>query len=825
MKNKFKRMVFLTVGMVSVGQLYAQNSVITGSRSLRSSGEIIEVTDADRIPITGGSASSFQPNMNIDKSYDKDYTTLYHSKWGVKNITDTLRYNFEVSTVTTLVYTSRTDDSENGNFKKFTLWALPQTGTSDKDFIKIGEYDFGGIAGSHRIDFTGEEAEKMKSVKSLRFIVEPGIAGLVSCAEMAFYRKNPEVPASVDGIGEITITGGEASSEQDANRAISKSYDRKFSSNYHSTFQNTQFPVTLNYYFEPVNVKKIICFTRVSGTNGNFKEFDLYTLPADGNDPVLLGSYDFKGLSGIYRIDLTREQQILATDSKGIRFVIKSGQNNLVSCAEMAFYGDHETVKPSAEINSETQIDKNTDYDTLVVTTPEAGLTVAPSVSLTAETLTLPVAADGQAARIELAEGATLTTARLTVEKTIPATGIWYFMAMPFDLNTENIKIKSTGNPAVLEQDIRLLTYDAKSRADGQMDQVWQTLTAPAVLAAHTGFAIQISSELAAQHTSLQFISSGEVSVTGANLEKTLVNHTSENELDRFVNFIGIPYLSEMGSQGFYVTSHTNCVALYQYDSQQDLYHTRLYTDETETAIRPYEALFMQASDQNDKLTYNYLHTPIVKAVAVPYPRIEVKMDNDRASLVFDENASSDFRINEDGIKMPAMNLATPMLYIQSTDGKALSVSVEPETERTVKLGVRPGTAGEHTISLGSSTSYQATAIELYDALTDVHTDLLKDSYTFTAGQTGDQKDRFSLRIIKAPTALNEAPISEANIYLNAAGELTVCGTESGTQIDVIDTQGRIVESRISEGHTLTLHTGTGLYLVRIGDKVRKVMR
>ena len=78
MKNKFKRIVFLTVGMVSVGQLYAQNSVITGSRTLRGSGPIIEVTDADRIPITGGSASSFQPNMNIDKSYDKDYTTLYH---------------------------------------------------------------------------------------------------------------------------------------------------------------------------------------------------------------------------------------------------------------------------------------------------------------------------------------------------------------------------------------------------------------------------------------------------------------------------------------------------------------------------------------------------------------------------------------------------------------------------------------------------------------------------------------------------------------------------------------------------------------------------
>lgn len=302
--------------------------------------EIIVVENAEIITVKSAKASIFQTNQNIDKSYDKNYTTLYHSKYDEKGVTVNLQYNFDPTTVSTIVYSTRMDGEENGNFKKFELWALPSE-NADTDYVKVGDYDFDGVMGSHRIDFTGEAALVMKSVKSVRFVVEPGVSNLVSCSEMTFYRKNPVIE-EIEGLEIVNIRSADSSSEEDDSRGIAKSFDRDFKTNYHSKFKGlTVFPVQLNYYFDPINVKKIIYFTRVSdGGNGNFKEFDLYTLPDESTEYVKLGSYDFKGELGEHCIDLTEEQQKLAADSKGLRFVVRSGQNNFASCSEIVFYGD-----------------------------------------------------------------------------------------------------------------------------------------------------------------------------------------------------------------------------------------------------------------------------------------------------------------------------------------------------------------------------------------------------------------------------------------------------------------------------------------------------
>ena len=314
--------------------------------------EQIVVDDAEPLPaIISASASSTQPNQGIAKSYDGNSSTLYHSKYDEKGVTVTLTYNFDPAIVKTIVYTTRLDGNTNGNFKKFGLYALPQ---GSDEYVKIGDYDFNGEAGSHRVDIDAVEPELSK-IRSLQFVVEPGAGNMVSCAEMQFYKPKARI-LEFEGLKNIEIKDAVASSVQ-ADKVIQNSYDRDFSTNYHSVFKasgGTQFPVVLDYFFEPNDLKKIMYFTRRTERNGNFGKFDVL-VSQDGSTYTKIGSYDFNKAAGEYLIELDDAQQKLAEKSKSVRFNVKTGHNDMVSCSEMAFYGKDNTTL-SEKISGESTL-------------------------------------------------------------------------------------------------------------------------------------------------------------------------------------------------------------------------------------------------------------------------------------------------------------------------------------------------------------------------------------------------------------------------------------------------------------------------------------
>ncbi|MBF0728088.1 M60 family metallopeptidase [Bacteroides acidifaciens] len=116
---------------------------------------------------------------------------------------------------------------------------------------------------------------------------------------------------------------------------IEKTYDGKIDDeHYHSVWgQSANFPVTLEYFFDGTqDLDYIIYYTR-SG-NGNFGELDLYTATTDEPEYKLYNSYDFKMQNAASRISFTES---LSKITK-IKFSVKSGLGNFVSCSEMEFY-------------------------------------------------------------------------------------------------------------------------------------------------------------------------------------------------------------------------------------------------------------------------------------------------------------------------------------------------------------------------------------------------------------------------------------------------------------------------------------------------------
>lgn len=141
--------------------------------------------DHEKIGIKSGTASSAQSGYGIEKSFDGDKSTLYHSTWGSTAFPVTLTYNLTTaSKLDYFVYNTRTDGSSNGNFRDFDVLVRESGSTT---FTKVLTKNLNGVAGSWKIYFD----TTLTNVESVRFYIRSGAGdgnGFAACTEMEFYK-------------------------------------------------------------------------------------------------------------------------------------------------------------------------------------------------------------------------------------------------------------------------------------------------------------------------------------------------------------------------------------------------------------------------------------------------------------------------------------------------------------------------------------------------------------------------------------------------------------------------------------------------------------
>lgn len=135
----------------------------------------------------------------------------------------------------------------------------------------------------------------------------------------------------------VIPSGGKASEFQPG-QGIENTWDGKFSADganpYHSIWgQSANFPVTLEYYFQGgADIDYLIYYTRAG--NGNFGELDLLIATDEGHSNwTKYGTYNFRMQNAPSKISFKTTQKVT-----GIKFEVKSGAGNFVSCDEMEFY-------------------------------------------------------------------------------------------------------------------------------------------------------------------------------------------------------------------------------------------------------------------------------------------------------------------------------------------------------------------------------------------------------------------------------------------------------------------------------------------------------
>lgn len=129
----------------------------------------------------------------------------------------------------------------------------------------------------------------------------------------------------------------------------SKSFDDDTETIFHSDWSNgsARFPFNLTYYFDGSETIDYIEYVpRKGGGNGCFGEFELYVNETSQSSNLnKIGDYNFNFSSSPGRVSLPA-----GLKPKSVKFVVKTGLGNHVSCAEMRFFRNNTDTSLNREL-------------------------------------------------------------------------------------------------------------------------------------------------------------------------------------------------------------------------------------------------------------------------------------------------------------------------------------------------------------------------------------------------------------------------------------------------------------------------------------------
>ncbi|MCO5259642.1 MAG: M60 family metallopeptidase [Crocinitomicaceae bacterium] len=316
-------------------------------------------TSAQLYPVSVYAVTTMQPAQSGEDAYkmiDGNPSTMYHSQWYSIGIPDEVNFYFtsQAQSIKEIVYTPRQAQT-NGIWT--TVDVLYATQNQPTTFIPLVT----------NLTWSGDNTLKtitlptaIQNVAVIRFAVQAGVGNFSSCAEMSFYSDNPPVPTSVscvvataelevDGANDVKIpvqlSGSFASSFQSGEN-IEKSFDGDLTTLYHSSYGNTQMPVTLNYRFDGSSTIEYLKYIpRTSGSNGNFGNVTIQYNTTTNSVFVPLLDYNFN--QGGQPVSVHFPTAITPLN---IQLIVHDGYGDWASCAEMEFYRYGTTSNPSMPI-------------------------------------------------------------------------------------------------------------------------------------------------------------------------------------------------------------------------------------------------------------------------------------------------------------------------------------------------------------------------------------------------------------------------------------------------------------------------------------------
>ena len=258
-----------------------------------------------------------------------------------------------------MIATILTTAAQNSGYQPITALPSPSPSYIDpaRDTVKVGfnpEKAYVSILSTDNYTITTDDAWISAEKHDRGLIINTSYSYLVdrrvgtltlTTADGAYSRKlyvEQAANTSANNIqGDKLLTIGSANADQSqSGDPIRNTYDNNASTIWHSPYSmtSTTFPVTLTYTLkEASHVDYMIYTPRQDGnTNGNFKNITVnYATSTAPNTWVKLTDINLEGSSSASQITFGDEG---IDDILKVQIIVKSGQNNYASCAEMGFY-------------------------------------------------------------------------------------------------------------------------------------------------------------------------------------------------------------------------------------------------------------------------------------------------------------------------------------------------------------------------------------------------------------------------------------------------------------------------------------------------------
>ncbi len=392
------------------------------------------------------------------------------------------------------------------------------------------------------------------------------------------------------------------------------------------------------------------------------------------------------------------------------------------------------------------------------------------------------------------------------------STNTWHFLTFPYDVKVSDIA--TVGNWVISR-------YDGAARAKEDFGNTWKTLPYDSILHAGEGYIWHSQggnfTVPAVDNENKNLIFANDIRYI------QLKENPSATEANYGWNLIGNPYPCFYDTRFMDFTSPITVRSGNSYAAYSPVDDSYI--------LSPLEAFFVQCSAESNVVGFytegRQTDNTVRTLTSAPNTRtasersvlnlyLESNAYADHTRLVVNEGASLAYEIACDAAKFMSDDATVPQLFTIE-GGEHMAINERPLANGKAALGIYIGKAGNYTLSL--DTKAMDTEVFLVDKLQGTETDLTTDSYAFTT-EAGTFTDRFEIRMKRTGVVDGiEAVAAELKVEATADG---ISVSNATTPICIYNATGALID--IKTGNAVTFDVPQGVYVVKVGDNVHKVV-